>query len=499
MPEAAPEREWTAEKFASRVFDVGLLDTPQIDSVWAELGTRDASLEDLTSCMIRKGLLTNLQIDRVMNGERYGYFYGKYKLMYLVGAGTFARVYRGAHVDNNETVAIKVLRNRHSSDIVQQDHFLREANMVKELRHPNIVPVYDFGSERERYYMVMEFVEGDNLREILKKRGKFNVQESLKIITDVVSGLDFAVGKGVTHRDLKLSNVLLTSTGRGKLVDFGLAAMAENEKERNAKDRAAGVTTTSGRSIDYAGLERVTGVRKNDKRSDVFFAGCMFYQLLTGVPPLSEARERSQRLSATRFRDVKPIVQHDPDLPSAVVAVVNKAMDLDPEKRYQTPGDFLADLHRLTQRLEEGESAEGETKKLEREGEGHSVMIVESNIEMQDTLRDLLKRRGYRVLIVGDADRAVSRFDSVERPAECVVFCTTEMGEEAFDAFNAFGENEDTKDIPSILLLSERYQDFAGQAATAEHRVLIRMPLKVRQLRSLLLKLLTRAAKSAEA
>jgi len=102
-------------------------------------------------------------------------------------------------------------------------------------------------------------------------------------------------------------------------------------------------------------------------------------------------------------------------------------------------------------------------------------------------------------LIVGDAERALGRFDSMEQPAECVVFCTTEMSEEALDAFNSFGENEDTKDIPAVLFLAERHQDFVGRASVAEHRVLLPMPLKVRQLRAILLKLLSQAKKSVDA
>lgn len=485
--------DWSAEKFAQRVFDLALLDNPQIDAVWGELGSRDATLDEFTSVMLRKGLLTNLQIERIMRGERQGFFYGKYKLLYLVGAGTFARVYRAVHVDKGTVAAVKVLRNRFLNDISQQEQFLREARMVMELRHPNIVPVYDVGAERHRKYMVMEFVEGDNLREILKVRKKFNPIESLKLMADVASGLDFAIGKGVTHRDLKLSNVLLTSSGRAKLVDFGLAAIAASEKEKG------GEKGTSQRSIDYAGLERVTGVKKDDKQSDIFFTGCMFYQILTGVAPMSDTRDRSQRLSVARFREIKPITIHEPDLPGSVVSVVNKAMELDPEKRYSTPGNLLIDLQNVLRRLEHGDTGdgavegEGGKKLLEREGEGHSVMIVESNIEMQDALRDLLKRRGYRVLVVGDAQRAIGRFEmGGDPPAECVVFCTTEMGDEALAAFNAFGEKEDTKDIPAVLLIAEKHQDFAARAATSEYRKLLPMPLKVRQLRAILLKLLSR-------
>jgi len=483
--------DWSAEKFAQRVFDLALLDNPQINAVWGELGSRHVSLDEIVSVVLRKGLLTNLQIERILRGERQGFFYGKYKLLYLVGAGTFARVYRAVHIDKGTVAAVKVLRNRFLNDISQQEQFLREGKMVMELRHPNIVPVYEVGAERHRKYMVMEFVEGDNLREIMKVRKKFDPIESLKLVADVVAGLDFAISKGVTHRDLKLSNVLLTSSGRAKLVDFGLAAIAASEKDKR------GAAGTNARSIDYAGLERVTGVKKDDKRSDIFFAGCMLYQILTGVPPMSETRDRSQRLSVSRFREIKPITIHEPDLPGLLVTVVNKAMELDPEKRYSTPGNFLLDLQNGLRRLEQGDtgdaagSGDGGKKLLEREGEGHSVMIVESNIEMQDALRDLLKRRGYRVLVVGDAQRAIGRFEvGGDPPAECVVFCTTEMGEEALDAFNSFGQREDTKDIPAVLFIAEQHHDFAARAATAEHRKLFPMPLKVRQLRGMLLKLL---------
>jgi serine/threonine-protein kinase len=128
---------------------------------------------------------------------------------------------------------------------------------------------------------------------------------------------------------------------------------------------------------------------------------------------------------------------------------------------------------------------------VEREGEGHSVMIVESNIEMQDTLRDLLKRRGYRVLVIGDCNRALARWEtSIESPAECVIFCSTEFGQEAIDAFNKFSKLDEGKDIPTILCVDEKHKNLAGVAETAAKRVVLPMPLKVRQLRTALRNLL---------
>ena len=479
----------TAETFAHLVSAAGLLDHLQLEAAWGEIGTRDISLDDFISYMLRKELLTRLHVERLQQGERYGYFYGKYKLLYVAGRGTFARVYRAAHVDTGDVVAVKVLRAQHSTNPIKREQFLTEGELVEKLRHVNIVPVYEVGEERDRPYMVMEFVEGHTLRDFLRIRKKFEVEEALKLIEDIATGLDYAASRDVTHRDLKVSNVLVTSDGVAKLVDFGLAAIAALHRE--------GGEGMNERSIDYGGLERVTGVRKEDPRSDIYFAGCILYHMLTGVPPLNESKERAQRLSASRFRDFKPIIELDPSLPDSIVALVAKAMDLDANRRFQTPGEFQRQIAQVKRLVIDGELDDGEEDtgiarrgKTDREGEGHSVMVVESNIEMQDALRNLLKRRGYRVLVIGNAERALQRF-AEEPPAECAIFSTTEMGQEAVDAFNKFGEMDHTKHIPAILFLDEKRQDMAGLAQVTDHRVLLPMPLKVRQLRAILLKVIS--------
>src|SRR5690606_11233566 len=159
-----------------------------------------------------------------------------------------------------------------------------------------------------------------------------------RLAPDICRGLDYAFQRGVTHRDLKASNVLVSSMGQAKLVDFGLAAAdpdasdAELEKIENP------------RTIDYAALERATGVRKDDTRSDIFFLGCIYYQMLCGRTALEETRDRSTRLSRTRLESIVPVAQVNPDLPAEVIAVVNKSLQLDPMLRYQTPGEMLADL-----------------------------------------------------------------------------------------------------------------------------------------------------------
>jgi serine/threonine-protein kinase len=279
--------------------------------------------------------------------------------------------------------------------------------------------------------------------------------------------------------------VLVASTGRAKLVDFGLAALTEEAK---SSDKG-----TTSRSVDYAGLEKASNARKDDPRSDIYFAGCILYQMLTGSYPLPEARSQSERMSISRFREIPPMEQLDAGIPAPVVALVNRAMELDLNKRFSKPAEMAAEIQAVQRRLQgsETEDASESGGKIAREGENHSVMVVESNIEMQDALRDLLKRRGYRVLVIGDAGRALARWDGDEKPAEAVIFCTTELAESSLDAFNQFGSQEKTKDVPAILFVAEHHRHLAERAHVGPHRVLIPMPLKVRQLRAILLKLLS--------
>ncbi len=491
------EAVWTAEEIGRRALELSLIDERQLNSVWAEFGRHDVAPDEFCLALVRQGFLTNFQLERLQRGERHGYFYGHYKVLYLVGSGTFARVYRGVHRENGRIVAVKVLRKRFAEDAVKTDLFQREGQMGMLLRHPNIVPIYEVEKERNNLYMVMEFIEGSNLRQFIKVRGKLSPGDSIRIMTDIASGLAYAFEKGVCHRDLKMSNVLLTSNGRAKLVDFGLAAVAGGMSESELADME------NPRTIDYAGLERATGVRKDDKRSDIFFAGCIMYNVLTGVPPLAETRERSQRLSITRYQNVKPLTELEPDLPRPIVQVCNRAMEFRPEKRYQTPNEMLVDLKLLQRKMESGNweddassevSAPRATVSMSEEGLDRTVMLVESNAKIQDMLRDPLKKCGYRVLVISNPDRAISRFEDDAKAADCVIFSSIELGYMALNAFNQFQENESTRAVPSILLVSEKQKKLAKEAKLDQRHVAVAMPLSLKQLRAWLLKTLSNPA-----
>jgi serine/threonine-protein kinase len=337
--------------------------------------------------------------------------------------------------------------------------------------------------------MVMDFIEGRNLREFVRVRKKLSVEEALKFSIDIAAGLAHAAEHGIRHRDLKLSNVLMSSTGRAQLVDFGLAAVTSGIDDDLTGD------AVNPRTIDYAGLERATGVRKDDPRSDIYFAGCMLYHMLTGRPPMSETKDRSQRLSKTRFESITPITQLEPALPQRVVMVVNKAMELNVNRRYQTPAEYLADLRLTQKRLSEQENGAGASS-LD-EGNDKAVMIIDSNPMLQDAFREGLKKVGYRVLVLSDPSRAIDRCDTEDRVADCVVFGCHSLGRSGLAAFNRFAMLDRTKNIPAILLIAEKQEGYVTEARLNEHRVVATMPLKMREFRGVLKQLLSAANSQA--
>lgn len=485
------------ETLAQRVQDVGLLDERQLQSAWSELSSRNGVDGNLEQLLLRRELLTNYQVERLQAGYRSGFFYGKYKILYAVGAGTFARVYRAAHRETNKIVAVKVLRNRFSQDKDKVESFYQEGLLGCTLKHPNIVPIYEVYSKADAHFMVMEFVEGRNLREFLKIRKRFDPLDASKLILDVASGLEYAAGRGISHRDLKASNVLISSRGRAKLVDFGLAGA-----DTNLSDEAL-VELANPRTIDYAGLERATGVRRDDARSDIFFAGCLFYHMLSGKPPLVETRERHLRLSRTRYQEIPPFLEVAPEIPLGVAMIVNKAIEFNPDKRYQTPSEVVVDLKNVILRLKHQEqddaTADAESASIEgfdERGRPRTLMIVEADVGMQNTLRDGLKRKGYRVLVTSDPGRARLRFQEDAQVADLVLFSASTLGREALDAFNQFGRHSATTGVPAILLLREAQRKWESDALISPHRTVASLPLKLRELRGLLRTLLSSQAGS---
>jgi serine/threonine-protein kinase len=489
-----PDYEIPAQEVADRAYNLGLLHERQLQLVWAELGSRTVTADDFLQLCVRRELLTNYQVERLIRDEKTGFFFGDYKVLYFMGAGSFARVYRAVHKDSDQVVALKVLRKRFSDSPSQYGQFIREGELGRALRHKNIVPIYEVFSRAKIHFLVMEFVEGRNLRDFVKVRKKVEPEEATRLVIEIAEGLDYAfVERGLTHRDLKMTNVLVSSNGQAKLVDFGLAAIEKG------LSNDAWVQMPNARTIDYAALERATGVHKDDTRSDIYFLGCIYYHMLTGKAPLSETRDRARRLSRQRLEEVVPVQQVDPSVPNSVAVVVRNAMDLDPDRRYQAPKQMLAGLQEASRRLREGTADEVVLEPQAEPSaavqpttvkEQHSIMVVESNAQLQDVFRDGLRKAGYRVLLTSDPQRALERFLDDSRTAECVLFDAQATGKVALEAFNQLGDEARTNHVPALLLLGKPQQKWRQHAKTAKHRVVMSMPIKMKELRSALAQLI---------
>ncbi len=256
----------------------------------------------------------------------------------------------------------------------------------------------------------------------------------------------------------------------------------------------------STRTIDYAALERATGVRRDDPRSDIYFAGCIYYHMLSGTPPLMEIKNRTQRLNKMRFSNIPPIQQLVGTLPPYLTSALNKSMALEPSRRYQSPGEFLNELEMVSNRLVEEPAAAAGNAAVEPAAQDlpieepapsqHAVMVVEPNVRMQDLFRNGLKKAGFRVLLTSDPERAFERVALEQGAAHCIVLNAQELGEAALTTFNRLGDDLHTQGIPALLLVENAQRDLKKRANTAKHRVVVSLPITMGQLRNALNRLI---------
>src|SRR5947209_458011 len=267
---------------------------------------------------------------------------GRYELGDVLGYGGMAEVHLGRDVRLGREVAVKVLRPDLARDPSFQGRFRREAQSAASLNHPSIVAVYDTGEDREggvsTPYIVMEYVEGRTLREVLEAEGRLLPRRALEITAQVCAALDQAHRAGIVHRDIKPGNVMLTPSGEVKVMDFGIA--------RATTGTAATMTQTAAviGTAHYLSPEQARGEHV-DSRSDIYSAGCLLYELLTGAPPFAGDTPVAVAYQHVR-EDPVPPSRIETDVSPAMDAIVLKAMAKNPANRYQSAGQMRADLER---------------------------------------------------------------------------------------------------------------------------------------------------------
>jgi serine/threonine protein kinase len=471
-----------AAAVAQQALKLGLLTPAQLQEGWDEVGEKAGEAEPLLLALERKGHLTPWQSGRLLKGELHGYFLGGYRILYKIAAGSFGRVYRGDDPRTGRVVAIKVLRRKWSDDKHGIELFEREGKLGLALKHPNIVEILavDRDPVSRQYYIVMEFVEGGNLRELLRIRKKLEPAEALRLLDDAATGLAYAASRGISHRDMKLTNILIATQGTAKLVDFGLAGM-----EQLVHKAQAGQVD---RTVDYAGLERSTHVAQGDIRSDVFFFGCVAYELLTGRPPLETPRDKRRRMLKERFAAVAPISPDEMKGPPSVVRLVETMMSLDPRARFQTPVQMLEGIREVRRELE---AAAGKAP-------ARSLFIVERDERLQSTLRDKFKELGFRVYLATDPVRALDRYR--QQPYSALITDVRTVGEDSlYLSERVFAEAErQGNSCAGILILSDKHADLADRVRPRPSVAVLVGNVTLKQLQNKLDELLQSGVRSQE-
>lgn len=262
----------------------------------------------------------------------------RYELLEQLGGGGMAIVYMGRDTLLNRLVTVKMLRPEFTSDEDFVKRFRREAQAVASLSHPNIVSIYDVGLEDKVHYLVMEYVEGDNLKNLIREQGVVPVDRAVEVARQVSEALQHAHENNIVHRDIKPQNILITKGGRAKLTDFGIA--------REATTATLTQTDTIVGSVHYLSPEQARGDTA-DPRSDIYSLGIVLYEMVTGVLPFRGETPIGVALKHIQESPAQPS-SLNPSIPPALERIIIRAMSKNPVDRYQSAKDMSIDLERLS-------------------------------------------------------------------------------------------------------------------------------------------------------
>ncbi len=265
----------------------------------------------------------------------------RYEIRELLGAGGMGAVYRARHKLMDREVALKVVKTQLVEKSGTVDRFHREVQAAARLIHPNIVTAFDAEQVGDTHFLVMEFVPGQSLAQVIQGRGQLPVALACEYVRQAAVGLQHAYEQGMVHRDIKPANLMVTSSGQVKILDFGLA--------RLASELPGGVATQEGWVLgtpDYIAPEQAEDSRQADIRADIYSLGCTLYHLLTGTPPFPTGTFL-QKIKAHQTQAPRPLTEWRPDVPAELVAVVERMMAKDTAQRYQTPAEVAQALAQL--------------------------------------------------------------------------------------------------------------------------------------------------------
>src|SRR5271166_3317797 len=259
---------------------------------------------------------------------------GRYEILQLLGEGGMGAVYKAMDRELDRPVALKLIRPELAANSSILARFKQELLLAHQVTHKNVIRIYDLGDADGVKFITMEFVEGQDLRTLILEKKKFSPEDAVEIIQQVCRALEAAHSVGVIHRDLKPQNIMRDQTGRILVMDFGLARTVQGD----------GMTQTGALvgTMEYMSPEQALA-KDLDQRSDLFTVGLILYELLTGVTPFRAESAVASLIKRNQERAI-PVSDHDGTIPRTLSNIVSRCLERDPNLRYQSAGELLADL-----------------------------------------------------------------------------------------------------------------------------------------------------------
>ena len=349
----------TFEEFVRSITDSGLMDSEEIKSFLGTLPMehRPRTAEDLAKEMYQRGKLTKFQAHAIYQKKTRGLVVGNYVVLDKLGRGGMGAVYKAQHKRMKRVVALKMLPSSATKSPEAVKRFQREVEAAAKLSHPNIVTAYDADEAKGVHFLVMEFVDGQDLHALVKEHGTLSVARAVDYVVQAAKGLEYAHSQGVIHRDIKPGNLLLDKNGTVKILDMGLARIEETVAGTDAT--ANDGLTQSGQvmgTLDYMPPEQALDTRTADARADIYSLGCTFCFLLTGRSPYG-GDTVGKKIVAHREHPIPSLRKVRSNVPESLDAVFQKMLAKLPEDRQQSMSEVIRELQGCTVQREPAPSS----------------------------------------------------------------------------------------------------------------------------------------------
>jgi serine/threonine protein kinase len=335
----------TAEQFIKQWIAAGLVTRGDVDDFLATVSNPPQTAEDLAKAAIRHGKLTKFQAQLIYQGKGKSLTLGNYLILEKLGQGGMGQVFLATHRRMKRQVALKVLPAKFMGSAKAVERFHREVEAAARLAHPNIVTAYDADEHRGVHYFVMEHVDGKDLASVIRGTGPLTVERAVDVTLQAARGLAFAHDHGVVHRDVKPGNILLSTTGQVKILDMGLACLADGD---GVADHGLTGTGMIMGTVDFMAPEQGVNTKNADARADQYALGATLYFLLTGRP-LYGGETAVEKILAHRDHPIPDLQTQRPDVPARLAKVFTKMVAKRPEDRYPHMAAAITALEGVSQ------------------------------------------------------------------------------------------------------------------------------------------------------